>query len=133
MAFSTNNVLNLMAKKGITKKELSIMLWGDTDSRTFAYLENRKNISSSVIEKIADILDCNIDDLFERENRAKSNIEVSNNIFSSINVNSDPQIMLQTINLLNRSLADKEKEIERLGRLYDKIYDIIEKMQKTNK
>lgn len=125
--------LNEMSKKGITKKELSIMLWGDTDSRTFAYLENRKNISSSVIEKIADILDCNIDDLFERENRAKSNIEVSNNIFSSINVNSDPQIMLQTINLLNRSLADKEKEIERLGRLYDKIYDIIEKMQETNK
>lgn len=133
MAFSTSNVLKLMAIKGIGKKELATMLWGNSDTRSFAYLENRKNISSSILEKMADILDCSIDDFFERENRNKNRIEVSNNIFSSINVNSDPQIMMQTIELLNRSLLDKEREIERLGALYDKLIHITDTLSQQNK
>ncbi|WP_130806021.1 helix-turn-helix domain-containing protein [Senegalia massiliensis] len=63
MAFSYNNLWKLLEKKDMTKEDLKKAT--GMSSATIAKLSKNENINMKSLEKICEVLECNIEDIIE--------------------------------------------------------------------
>ena len=63
MAFSYNNLWKLLEKKNMTKEDLKKAT--GMSSATIAKLSKNQNINMKSLEKICEVLECNIEDIIE--------------------------------------------------------------------
>ncbi len=63
MAFSYNNLWKLLEKKNMTKEDLKKAT--GMSSATIAKLSKNENINMKSLEKICEVLECNIEDVIE--------------------------------------------------------------------
>lgn len=63
MAFSYNNLWKLLEKKNMTREDLKKAT--GMSSATIAKLSKNENINMKSLEKICEILECNIEDVIE--------------------------------------------------------------------
>lgn len=70
MAISYNNLWKLLIDKGLNKGDLRKMT--GISSSTVAKMTNGEAVTLTVIEKICDKLECNVEDVVEIKNTEKS-------------------------------------------------------------
>ena len=63
MAFSYNNLWKVLAEKNMTKEDLKKAT--GMSSATIAKLGKNENINMKSLEKICEVLECNIEDVIE--------------------------------------------------------------------
>lgn len=76
MAISYNNLWKLLIDKGINKSELRRMT--GISSSTIAKMTNCEAVTLTVLEKICDKLDCNIEDVVEIKVSEKEKTAIGN-------------------------------------------------------
>lgn len=64
IAFKYNKLWHLLLDKGMTKEDLRQAI--GASSSTIAKMSKNENVSLDIIDKICDILNCNMEDIIER-------------------------------------------------------------------
>lgn len=107
--------LKMLAKKqGIKAKDLRDALWPTHPSRSLSYFDQYSNIGIETVEKIADVLNCSLDELMRRDNYATPTVQGNNNQVGNVHINSDVRILQSTITAQKKLITQLEKEINRL-------------------
>lgn len=115
MAYSGHKIAHLLKERGIKAKEFFEYVYpGRSGNSSFHDIERNDNPSAKAIERIADLLECSIDELFEREPRYATNAVTGDNntVGSNITISSDPQVLTATISHLHDTIERQDKTIE---------------------
>ena len=125
MAFNSLKVQQMVRNKGIKAREYFAYVYPDrSGNASFQDIGRNDNPKAETIERIADLLQCSIDDLFDRENKYVTNqVTGNNNTVSSYNVTADPEVLAAT----NRHLRDViERQDQTIAELNHRIDQLIE-------
>ena len=125
MAFNSLKVQQMVRNKGIKAREYFAYVYPDrSGNASFQDIGKNDNPKAETIERIADLLQCSIDDLFDRENKYVTNqVTGNNNTVSSYNVTADPEVLAAT----NRHLRDViERQDQTIAELNHRIDQLIE-------
>ena len=125
MAFNSLKVEQMVRNKGIKAREYFAFVYPDrSGNASFQDIGKNDNPKAETIERIADLLQCPIDDLFDRENKYVTNqVTGDNNTVSSYNVTADPEVLAAT----NRHLQDViERQDKTIAELNHRIHQLIE-------
>ena len=95
MSFNSQKVERLVRTKGIKAREFFAYVYPDrSGNASFSDISKNTNPKADTIERIADLFQCPIDDLFDRENKYVTNqVTGDNNTVSSYNVTADPEVL----------------------------------------
>lgn len=127
MAYSGLKIVHLLKERGIKAKEFFEYVYpGRSGNSSFHDIQRNDNPSAKAIERIADLLDCSIDELFEREPRYTANaVNGDNNtVGSNITISNDPNVLTATITHLNDIIARQDKTIADQNRRIDQLIEL---------
>ena len=98
MTFNSLKVEHMVRNRGIKAREYFAFVYPDrSGNASFQDIGKNINPKAETIERIADLLQCPIDDLFDRENKYVTNqVNGNNNTVSSYNVTADPEVLAAT-------------------------------------
>lgn len=122
MAFNSRKVEQLVRSKGIKAKEFFAFVYPDrSGNASFPDIIKNDNPKADTIERVADLLKCSIDELFDRNtNHATNHVTGDNNtIGSNITISSDPHVLTVTISHLHETIGRQDKTIESLQKTID--------------
>ena len=122
MAFNSRKVEQLVRSKGIKAKEFFAFVYPDrSGNASFPDIIKNDNPKADTIERVADLLKCSIDELFDRNtNLATNHVTGDNNtIGSNITISSDPHVLTVTISHLHETIGRQDKTIESLQKTID--------------
>lgn len=134
MAFNSLKVEQMVRSKGIKAREYFAFVYPErSGNASFQDIGKNDNPKAETIERIADLLQCPIDDLFDRETKYITNqVNGDNNtVGSNITISSDPDVLKATISHLTDTITRQDKTIERqqdtidnLNRRIDQLIDL---------
>ena len=128
MAFKGENVAKMLRQKGIKAKDFFDYVYPERNGNaSFADIIKNDNPKAETIERIADLLQCPIDDLFDRGiNYTTTQVNGNQNIVGNgnINNNSDPELLMATINHLHDVITRQDKTIEEQNRRIDQLIEL---------
>ena len=126
MAFSGKKVARMLRIKGIKAKDYFAYVYPErSGNASFSDIEKNDNPKAETVERIADLLQCPIDDLFDRETQYVANqVTGDNNTVSSYNVTADPEVLAATNRHLRDVIDRQDKTIEELNRRIDQLIDL---------
>ena len=125
MAFNAAKVEQTVRERGITVRAFYSFVYQRSGNQGFKDIRNNTNPKAEAIERIADLLECSIDDLFDREKRySNTQVTGNNNTISSFNVNNDPDILLATIKHLQDVITRQDKTIEEKNQIINKLIEL---------
>lgn len=128
MAFKGENVAKMLRQKGIKAKDFFAYVYPERNGNaSFADIIKNDNPKAETIERIADLLQCPIDDLFDRGiNYTTTQVNGNQNIVGNgnINNNSDPELLMATINHLHDVITRQDKTIEEQNRRIDQLIEL---------
>lgn len=116
MAFKGEKVAKLLRQKGIKAKDFFAYVYPERNGNaSFSDIIRNDNPKAETIERIADLLQCPIDDLFDRDIKYVTNQVTGDNntVGSNITISSDPEVLKATISHLTDTIARQDKAIER--------------------
>ncbi|MBP1531866.1 MAG: hypothetical protein ILA39_07055 [Bacteroidaceae bacterium] len=90
-------------------------------------VERNENPQATTIERIADLLQCPIDDLFDREvSYIRNHITGDNNTIGDGNIHIDatPEALMETNRHLRDIINRQDKTIEELNRRIDQLIEL---------
>ena len=91
-------------------------------------IEKSTNPNATTIEAIADLLQCSIDELFDRESpRTTNNVTGDNNTVGNISISSDPELLTATINHLREVIARQDITIAEQNRRIDQLIELVKR------
>ena len=129
MAYNSEKVSRLVRNKGLKAKDFFAFVYPErSGNASFHDIESNTNPKADTIERIANLLQCPIDDLFDRETKYATNqVTGDNNTVSSYNVTADPEVLAAT----NRHLRDViERQDKTIAELNHRIAQLIELAKK---
>lgn len=139
MAFNSRKVEQIVRSKGIKAKEFFAFVYPDrSGNASFPDIIKNDNPKADTIERIADLLECSIDELFDRNtNHATNHVTGDNNtIGSTITISTDPHVLNATISHLHDTIERQDKTIERQQNTIDdlnrRIDQLIELAKRCN-
>lgn len=126
MAFDSLKVEQMVRTKGIKAREYFAFVYPDrSGNASFQDIGKNDNPKAETIERIADLLQCPIDDLFNRETRYASNqVTGDNNTVSSYNVTADPEVLAATNKHLRDVIERQDKTIAELNHRIDQLIEL---------
>ena len=126
MAFNSLKVEQMVRNKGIKAREYFAFVYPDrSGNASFQDIGKNDNPKAETIERIADLLQCPIDDLFDRENKYVTNqVTGDNNTVSSYNVTADPEVLAATNKHLRDVIERQDKTIAELNHRIDQLIEL---------
>lgn len=126
MPFNGKKVADMARNKRIKAKDFIAYVYPDRSGNTsYMDVERNGNPTARAIELMADYLNCSIDELFDREvNYAKNHVIGDNNTVGNVHINSDPKVLMATIEYLRDVIARQDKTIEEQNRRIDKLIEL---------
>lgn len=126
MAFNSLKVEHMVRNKGIKAREYFAFVYPDrSGNASFQDIGKNDNPKAETIERIADLLKCPIDDLFDRENKYVTNqVTGDNNTVSSYNVTADPEVLAATNRHLQDVIERQDKTITELNHHIDQLIEL---------
>ena len=126
MAFNSLKVQQMVRNKGIKAREYFAYVYPDrSGNASFQDIGKNDNPKAETIERIADFLQCPIDDLFDRENKYVTNqVTGNNNTVSSYNVTADPEVLAATNRHLQDVIERQDKTIAELNHRIDQLIEL---------
>lgn len=126
MAYNGEKVVNMAKAKGIKAKDFVAYVYpGRSGNTSFVDTRNNTNPKAETIERIADLLQCPIDDLFDRETKYVANqVTGDNNTVSSYNVTADPEVLAATNRHLRDVIERQDKTIAELNHRIDQLIEL---------
>lgn len=126
MPYNPQKVAALVKSKGIKAKDFFAFVYPDRSGNpSFHAILTNDNPKAETIERIADLLKCPIDDLFDRETRYTTNqVTGDNNTVGNVHINSDPEVLTATIKHLQDVIVRQDKTIEEQNRRIDQLIDL---------
>lgn len=126
MAFNGKKVVSIAKNKGIKAKDFMAYVYPDRSGNT-SYVDIGKNANpkAETIERIADLLQCPIDALFDREAAfTTNNVNGDNNNVGNVSINSDPAVLMATNNHLRDIIARQDQTIADQNRRIDQLIEL---------
>ena len=126
MPFNGSRVEQMARSQRLNAKDFKALVYpGRTGNFSWDQLRASTNPSAKTIENIADLLKCPIDDLFDRKVKYATNqVTGNNNTVGNIHINSDPEILMATINHLQDVIARQDKTIDEQNRRIDQLIEL---------
>jgi len=126
MAFNGKKVVNMAREKGIKAKDFVAYVYPERSGNTsYVDVENNINPKAETIERIADLLKCPIDDLFDRETGYTANMVTGdNNTVGNVHINTDPELLMATNKHLQEIIARQDKTIDEQNRRIDQLIEL---------
>ena len=126
MAFNSLKVQQMVRNKGIKAREYFAYVYPDRSGNdSFQDIGKNDNPKAETIERIADLLQCSIDDLFDRENKNVTNqVTGNNNTVSSYTVTADPEVLAATNRHLRDVIERQDKTIAELNHRIDQLIEL---------
>jgi len=126
MAYNGEKVVSMAKAKGIKAKDFVAYVYPSRSGNTsFVDTKNNTNPKAETIERIADLLQCPIDDLFDRETKYVTNqVTGDNNTVSSYNVTADPEVLAATNRHLRDVIERQDKTIAELNHRIDQLIEL---------
>ena len=126
MAYDSEKVARLIKNKGIKAKEFFAYVYPDrSGNASFHDIARNNNPKADTLERIADLLQCPIDDLFDREIKYVTNqVTGDNNTVSSYNVTADPEVLAATNRHLRDVIERQDKTIAELNHRIDQLIEL---------
>lgn len=126
MAYNGHKIVHLLKERGIKAKVFFEYVYpGRSGNSSFHDIERNDNPSAKAIERIADLLDCSIDELFERDPHYTTNtVTGDNNTVGSYNVSGDPETLAAINNHLRDVIERQDKTIAELNRRIDQLIEL---------
>lgn len=113
---STDRLKQLLQQSGMSDRVFSKKLWGENTHQTPAYFEIRPDVRVSTLVKMAEILDCSIEDFLIKSDTTSDTPTVSghHNVVNSSFVNTDVTTLKAEIKALKMVIEEKDLRIEDL-------------------
>lgn len=128
MPFNGKRAVQTARKRGIKAKDFIAFVFPERSGNTsYKDIEKNRNPKASTIERIADILQCPIDELFDRDVRYSGNqVTGDNNTIGdgNIQINADPEVLMETNRYLRDIINRQDKTIEELNRRIDQLIEL---------
>ena len=126
MAYNSEKVSRLVRSKGLKAKDFFAFVYPDrSGNASFHDIEANTNPKADTIERIANLLQCPIDDLFDRETKYATNqVTGDNNTVSSYNVTADPEVLAATNRHLRDVIERQDKTIAELNHRIDQLIEL---------
>lgn len=126
MAYNSEKVSRLVRSKGLKAKDFFAFVYPDrSGNASFHDIESNTNPKADTIERIANLLQCPIDDLFDRETKYVTNqVTGDNNTVSSYNVTADPEVLAATNRHLRDVIERQDKTIAELNHRIDQLIEL---------
>lgn len=128
MPFNGKKVADIAKKKKIKAKDFKAAAHpGRTGAFNWGEIVHAKNPNSSTVEAIADLLDCSMDVLFDREDRYQAaKVSGDNNQIGNgnVSINTDPAILMEVIRHQSDIINRQDRTIEELNRKVDKLIEL---------
>lgn len=126
MAYNSEKVSRLVRSKGLKAKDFFAFVYPErSGNASFHDIESNTNPKADTIERIANLLQCPIDDLFDRETKYASNqVTGDNNTVSSYNVTADPEVLAATNRHLRDVIERQDKTIAELNHRIDQLIEL---------
>lgn len=127
MPFNGAKVEKMARAHRLKAKEFKALVFPERSGHfSWDQIRVSKNPSAKTIEAIADLLECSIDELFDRPVAYPSNnVSGDNNtVGSHITISSDPNVLTATIAHLNDVIARQDKTIEEQNRRIDQLIEL---------
>lgn len=135
MTFNSNKVEKMVRDKGIKVKDFFSYVYPDRSAVTSSGLKdivNNQNPKAYTIERIADLLQCSIDELFERDssyviNNSNNTIMGDNNSVGNVQISNNPEALMAVNNTLRDIIARQDKTIADLNNRIDQLIELAKK------
>ncbi len=126
MAFKGANVVKLLRQKGIKAKDFFAYVYPErSGNASYSDIAKNDNPKAETIERIADLLQCPIEELFDRETRyATNNVTGDNNSVGNVSINSNPEVLNATIQQLHNIIARQDKTIDEQNHRIDQLIEL---------
>ncbi len=126
MAYNPEKVSRLVRSKGLKAKDFFAFVYPErSGNASFHDIESNTNPKADTIERIANLLQCPIDDLFDRETKYATNqVTGDNNTVSSYNVTADPEVLAATNRHLRDVIERQDKTIAELNHRIDQLIEL---------
>jgi len=126
MAYNGKKVVQIALNRGLKAKDFRAAVFPDrTGNFSWKEIEKSTNPNAETIEATANLLQCSIDELFDREAPySTNNVTGDNNIVSSYNVTADPEILAATNQYLRDVINRQDKTIVELNRRIDHLIEL---------
>ncbi len=126
MAYNSEKVSRLVRSKGLKAKDFFAFVYPErSGNASFHDIESNTNPKADTIERIANLLQCPIDDLFDRETKYPTNqVTGDNNTVSSYNVTADPEVLAATNKHLRDVIERQDKTIAELNHRIDQLIEL---------
>ena len=126
MAFNSLKVEQKVRSMGIKAREYFAFVYPDrSGNASFQDIGKNDNPTAKTIEHIADLLQCPIDDLFDRDAKYVTNqVTGDNNTVSSYNVTADPEVLAATNRHLRDVIDRQDKTIAELNHRIDQLIEL---------
>lgn len=127
MAFNGKKAAQIARQRGIKAKDFVAYVFPDRSGNTsYKDVERNDNPKAATIERIADILHCSIDELFDREAPVRNQVTGDNNTIGdgNIHIDASPDVLLETNRHLRDIITRQDKTIEELNRRIDQLIEL---------
>lgn len=126
MAFNSQKVEQLVRSKGVKAREFFAYVYPErSGNASYTDIAKNNNPKADTIERIANLLQCPIDDLFDRETKYATNrVTGDNNTVSSYNVTADPEVLAATNRHLRDVIERQDKTIAELNHRIDQLIEL---------
>lgn len=129
MTFNSKKVEKIVRSRGIKAKDFFAFVYPDRSGGNLGLTEIGKNDNpkANAIERIADLLHCTIDDLFEREHNYSINqVNGDNNTLGDVHINTDPdpEVLMITNKHLRDIIERQDKIIAEQNRRIDQLIEL---------
>lgn len=128
MAFNGKKAAQIARQRGIKAKDFVAYVFPNRSGNTsYKDVERNENPQAATIERIADLLQCPIDALFDREvSYIRNHITGDNNTIGDGNIHIDatPEALMETNRHLRDIINRQDKTIEELNRRIDQLIEL---------
>ena len=128
MPFNGKKVTQIARAKHIKAKDFVAFVFPDRSGNTsYKDIEKNENPKAATIERMADILELSIDELFDRDKKYIGNqVTGDNNTIGdgNIHINADPEVLMETNKHLRDIINRQDKTIEELNKRIDQLIEL---------
>ena len=118
--------MQIALNRGLKAKDFRAAVFPDrTGNFSWKEIEKSTNPNAETIEATANLLQCSIDELFDREAPySTNNVTGDNNTVGSYNITADPEILAATNQHLRDIIDRQDKTIAELNHRIDQLIEL---------